>query len=206
MKRILIKPALLSLLIGLLFSMDLAAQQPAYLEFHALLRDIDDEIIANDSCMLKILLGNQETDQFVFLATIMTGTDNDGWMTVNFDKQTVAPGMKVILEFTPTARTKWLEKGDKFSINYSFVEGNGLNKTAVVRSDGSELETNNINGTTIFTDSVPFAYIQAGFLLTKELKPDLALALRKKIDAGYELPSRGVKSGFAVGGYNKQQP
>jgi len=191
-------------LLTLAGALQISAQSAVFVEFHAQLTDIEENPITEDSCELMITLVDQLSGETLYTATTHTATDAQGWIGLDLGKQLIRAGLKLQLVFKPTAATKWLEQGDKFSINYRFEKGNGLNGVAVVRSEGTELELITVNGASIFSDPYPFAYIKGGFLLSKAPVPEQVLALRQKIDAGYELPSRGVKGGFAVGGYNKQ--
>jgi len=204
MNRIVAKTILAGTALFMALSMNLSAQQQVFMEFHAQLKDIDENPIVNDSCQVRIMLHDLETGDLLFLTEAVTGTDSDGWLSIDFGKQAVGPDMKFELMFSPVENTTWLEAGEKFSIYYTFDKGSGMNGIQLSRSDGSELEMITVDGASLFTDTYPFAYIQSGFLFSKGPKPEQVLALRQKIDKSYELPSRGVKGGFAVGGYNKQ--
>jgi len=180
------------------------AQQDFYTEYQAQLTDIDESVITCDTCDLVVTLFDQQSGEAVYYMTMIAGTDVSGWLSLELGIQEIKPGMKLQLDFIASENTKWLDPDERFSISYSFKEGEGPTGISIVRSEGTMLEMTNIDGDALYSDPYSFAYIRGGFLFSKTQKPDLSLALRKKINSTYKLPSRSVKSGFAVGGYNKQ--
>ncbi|MFZ5941588.1 MAG: hypothetical protein ACOYXB_13530 [Bacteroidota bacterium] len=196
--------AALIFMLAPVMTINICAQNAVFTEFHAQLTDIDEMKIAGDTCDLTISLTDLQTGETLYTTSIKACTDESGWIAVNLGKQALKPGMKLQLDFLACDQSHWLGKGEKFSISYRFEKGSGMNGVGIVRSEGTELELTTIDGASVFNDPYPFAYIKGGFLISKGPKPEQILALRQKIDASYELPSRGVKGGFAVGGYNKQ--
>ena len=105
----------------------------------------------------------------------------------------------------PTANSRWETSGNNFSMSYSIhkiVRNDSILFEITRLVDSQKLPFLEDNGILLLYDEYPFSFLQGGFIISLNRRDD-SLASLKKILTG-EI-SRGVKGGFAVGGYRHKK-
>ena len=194
------------------------AQQSMDLSFQGMLADIEGNRISNEQfdLSLRVLSGSGD---LLWETVSKTSTDEEGWFgfPINdisrFLERDGKPGTAVIwLEFLPNDNTRWIRKNDNFKVSYTLSAKSQGETTELVitRMEGTDLMAHVEENLFAFRDPYPFSYLTGGFLvtappITKSSKEDLRNWLSPDEDLEESSASRGVKGGFAPGGYRKKK-
>jgi hypothetical protein len=215
---------IISLFLALLFGLTMNSaysQESIRLNFEGIMRDIEEMRISEDEFKLEVKVLSDPSGEILLENSYSIRTDNRGWFGFElgefdrfFNQDLEGTSTIVVnLGLFPTENSKWIEQGKDFPITYKIlraIENDSL-LFEIARIQGSrpeELLFSNIEEMLIFQDSYPFGYLQGGFMISVDLSSEKLAILRNIIDedsdaSGEATKSRGVKGGFAVGGYRK---
>ncbi len=224
MKRIIRKFSLLILAVSL-FTVSYS-QNPSTIILESQLTDIDGEIVQNAALKTSLTIINSAGEQ-CFEREEFTTTNNQGIFQLSL--QDFAPlfinnfeSGPVVIQLTIVSNDngKWLEE-DEFEVKYLLKSEifDGFMEYSITRMEGQKLNYEYQSDIWMFTDIYYFAYIKTMFLLSfndditdpeslllaaKSMfdKPE-AVEADEAIESPAPPPSRGIKGGYAVGGYNK---
>jgi hypothetical protein len=196
------------------------AQKAIDLNFQGMLADIQSNRITNEQFDLSIKLLS-ESGTVLWETRSVSKTDEEGWFGFPIsdvsrflmDQGQVKNSVIIRMEFLPNAMTKWMRKGDDFMVSYTLAPEieDGQLAFKMTRMEGSELTVHSEDHLYAFKDQYPFAFLTGGFLLTdkppvnKSSKEDLRHWLAPDEDAQEGTASRGVKGGFATGGFRQKR-
>ncbi|MCK4746974.1 MAG: hypothetical protein KAT15_08065 [Bacteroidales bacterium] len=206
-----------AVLFGLLVSG--TGQTSIDLNYQGMLADIQGNRITKEQFDLSIKVLSEPGTVLWETKSVME-TDEEGWFGFPIrdvsrfllDEGQIKETIVIRMEFLPNATTKWMRKGDDFMVSYtlkpSLIDDNI--QLTMTRMEGSELVIHSEDHLYAFKDLYPFAYLTGGFLLTdkppvnRSSKDDLRQWLSPDEEMKEGAASRGVKGGFASGGYRKK--
>ncbi|MBN1132763.1 MAG: hypothetical protein JXR52_05865 [Bacteroidales bacterium] len=189
----------------------LKAQKFLQLNYQGIL-SAGDERIAQNPFNLNVKVLNQSGDRVLWKETFSLTTDSQGWFgfEINdfdrfFNPESNVSLLSVKMELAPSVSSTWKEGlSVAYSITRLFENDSVFFK--ISRMDESELTFLEYQDALFYRDMYPFIYLQGGFMLSLDETPDQLNSLRMSIEgdsaaAGEKVKSRGLKGGFAVGGY-----
>lgn len=213
-----------TIIFTLLFSFaatSLFSQGSVRLNFEGIMKDIEENRIAEDEFKLLINVISNPSGEILLEKSHTLLTDKQGWFGFDigeFDRfftldQSGTSTIFINLELIPTRNSKWIEQGRSFPVSYKILKVAKSDSLLfeIARMEGSraeELRFLNQDDMLFFRDTYPFGYLQGGFMISLDLSSEKLAILRNIIDedsdtSGEATKSRGVKGGFAVGGYRK---
>ena len=197
------------------------SQGSVRLNFEGIMKDIEENRIAEDEFKLLINVISNPSGDILLEKSHTLLTDKQGWFGFDigeFDRffsmdQSGTSTIFINLELIPTRNSKWIEQGRNFPVSYKILKVTKSDSLLfeIARMEGSraeELRFSNLDDMLFFRDTYPFGYLQGGFMISLDLSSEKLAILRNIIDedsdaSGEATKSRGVKGGFAVGGYRK---
>jgi hypothetical protein len=198
----------------------LSAQPAIDLDFQGKLTDGSGEVISGDQFEFSVTLMSATPAKGELMKQQLTlQTDQDGWFgfmipgisTYMLKEGQIQEPLVISLEFFPNEETTWLKDGQDFVVSYTLtptVKDEAI-YLKMLRMEGSELTAHREDHLYVFKDEYPFAYLTGGFLLTDappladESKDDLREWMNPEPTDGTS--TRGVKGGFAKGGYGRKR-
>lgn len=212
MKTNLIRSSLIIIL--MLFTDLLNGQSPVTIVFKGALADDQELAIKNESCAITAEIRNSQ-EQLFYQTEGQVITDDRGvfiFPLTDLPALFSTPTGMVELTLQITSNSSWLAEG-KFSVKYH-IQRIAANNLQITRFEGQKLNKEIFNPLEIYSDVYPLAYLKGVFLLsfTEELKdPDKILGIYLEMDhpevenAPSPPADRGVKGGYAVGGYKTKK-
>jgi hypothetical protein len=212
------KNSILSSLIfaALIFSSGiLFAQNPTTIVCQGTLTDINGNSIASENCIVRFSIENTDDEQLFTMETTET-TNETGVFTLIvenlpevFSTNTEKELVNIELLIKSSEGSTWHED-DKFNVIYH-LEKKGANDFTLTRHEGQKLVLSVINPVWVFSDVYPIAYLSSKFLISfsKDMTdPESIIQISKKshleVEPAQAAPlKRGLKGGYAVGGYKK---
>jgi len=210
-----IKPLIITTLINLSLS-SLFSQESLQLNYQGIIRDK----IIEGSFRLNINILSETESITLWKNSLLIATDDKGWFGFEikdferfFDEHHVnSSTLTIQLALSPTEDTRWNDANNSFEISYTikrFVRSDSL-LFQITRMDDAELLFHQFEDVLFFSDPYPFSYLQGGFMLSLDTTHEKLVNLRANIkrdpdSSGEETKSRGIKGGFAVGGYSRDQ-
>lgn len=190
------------------------------LNFQGMLADIQSNRIANEQFDLSIKVLS-EAGASLWEVKSAAKTDEEGWFGFPIqgfsrfllDQGQIRETVVIRMEILPNEMTKFLRKGDDFMVSYTVKPsqvGGELN-FSITRMEGTDLAVHSEEHLYAFKDQYPFAFLTGGFLLTdkppvnKGSEADLKQWVSPDEESVEGTASRGVKGGFATGGYRKKK-
>ena len=204
-------------LIMVLSVIPVISQGSLQLNFQGMMKDINENIIREDEFDLSVKVLEEPSGKTLWESKYSMKTDNNGWFGFEIDefesffKGEQKEELTVHFGLFPTERSRWIEKDSDFMVTYTIkkVIRNDSLLFTITRLEGTELLFSQFEDVLFFNDSFPFAYLLGGFMLSVNTTDANLSNLRSVISgddpAPEEVRSRGMKGGFAVGGYRKNQ-
>lgn len=226
MKKIII---LLNITVAsLLLCVTVSGQSPSTILFSGDISDIENNPIAEKEFTTNIIFSSSETEIVSFKEETSSNINGEFLLVLNdlpelFTKE--MENQKIDILITLVSDEDWLDE-EEFSVKYSFEkqmiedpEANNDSKKVLFeinRFEGQKLSSLNTNTLFKFTDAYPFAYLKSEFFVSFSediTDPDSIIIpllkeehqQQKAKDISTPAKSRGLKSGYAVGGYNKKK-
>lgn len=164
----------------------------------------------NDEINVALTLQDLELENTLWESKFLTSTDNQGFFGFEIeDINKYFAGSEngtIILEIGlfPTINSKWETPGNNLSVSYSInkiIRNDSLLFEITRLADSQKLPFSEDNGILLIYDAYPFLFLQGGFIISLDRTEECLTSLRKILTG--EL-SRGMKGGFAVGGYRNK--
>lgn len=195
----------------------LTAQGTLQLNFQGMLMKLEqgreDQIFSSDELELVVLLKEEPSGQTIKETKYSITTDKEGWFGFEipdfqniFGNRTGTSEVTIQMELFPTAISRWASQGNDFMVTYTVkkVPRNDSLLFEITRIDRSILDFSQLDDVLLFTDNYPFLYLKGGFMLSVNYTEENLVGLRYAISGAEVTKSRGIKGGFAVGGYQKK--
>ncbi len=201
------------------------SQNPSTILLQSQLTNIDGEIVKNTELTTSIIIINAAGKQ-CYKSKETLFTDGEGIFQLSiqdfnplFIKKSESDPVVIQLTIVSDDENKWLEE-DEFEVKYLLKSEiyDGFMEYSITRMEGQKLNYEYQSDIWMFTDVYPFAYIRSMFLLSfndditdpeslllaaKSLFDKQGVAEDMEIESAPPPSSRGIKGGYAVGGYNK---
>ena len=194
----------------------LIAQTPVTIIFNGSLTDIEGEAVAGEKCFVNITYTGESGDKLHNETTSVVTDDRGSFSLVQnelpllFKETSSGNTVSIQVEISAAENAEWLND-ETFSIKYH------LSRTApeayeMTRYEGQKLNYTYQGPVWVFSDVYPFGYLKSTFMisLSDEYKdPDKLRIICNKMqgaseDVAPDAPAkRGLKGGYAVGGYQK---
>ena len=211
-------PGRLSMILLLFMTHVLDAQDPVVIVFSGTLASVN-TVISNRKCDIEFFMQDGAGEPLL-LRKVKVNTDSSGRfaffikdMPVVFKNGVRSPSVKMTLHIQPVEKlAEFKEEG--LYVEYTMFK-NGMTGYEMKRWDDQELKTFNQQHLWTFSDEYPFALLTGNFyisfsghltdvdqiyrngrLLQQQSSPGVGAA---------PVPQRGIKGGYAVGGYKKKK-
>jgi len=223
MKQIIRKLLLLVITVSIFTVVN--SQNPSTIVLQSQLTDIEGEVVQNAALTTSIIILNSAGQQ-CFESEETLSTDGNGVFQISiqdfkplFIKKSDSDPVVIQLTIKSDDEAGWLEE-DEFIVKYLLKSESfdGFIEYSITRMEGQKLNFEYQSDIWMFTDIYPFAYMRSIFFFSFNediTDPEsLLLAAKSMFDtkeaaeeSEMESPpppsSRGIKGGYAVGGYNK---
>lgn len=197
----------------------LFAQETLSLNYEGVLKDIEENTIQEDEFELIVNVLSVPDGKTLWEKTYQAKSDMEGWFGFEieefnslFGTDNGSASVEVHLGFFPMPDSRWIDQGSDFLVSYTIKRHQTEDSLVfeINRMEGSVLSFSQYNDVLFFQDTYPFAYLQGGFMIAMDNTEANLSSLRDIISGVAEgkeksARSRGLKGGFAVGGYRKNQ-
>jgi len=198
----------------------LFSQSPVTIVFGGQLSDMDEVILANKEGMMEFSIINGEEKQIGEYSSTFT-TNELGKFMVSFNELgTIFNEMKTaeianfLITLKPAEGEDWLPD-EKFTVKYH-LQKIAPDDYKMTRYEGQVLNYSYRMPVWLFTDLYPLAYLKSTFMIS--FSEDISdakeiIGICEEMSEGHDMkksedevaPNRGVKGGFAVGGYKAKK-
>ena len=169
--------------------------------------------INNDIFKLTANVLSDPAGAILWEKTFQIKTDDDGWFGFDLEEfddlfendKSELVDISVNLVFTPLTEGNWRPQGNDFPVSYTItriIRNDSILFTMTRVPDKIKLTIMQQDYTLFYYDTYPFSWLQGGFILSPASIPANVETLQSFIVRG---ASRGIKGGFAVGGYSKKR-
>lgn len=210
-----VKKGLMFLVSLLMVSGSLFSQTPETMIINGILSDMDSDPISRQNCdvLLSFVSSNEkllysverkistnEKGEF----TLILGEIPDMFSSTD-DKELV----DMIMEMKGESGSTWLPEG-KFSVKYH-IEKTSTMEFKITRFEGQQMNQSSSSPVWMFHDLYPLAYLKNTFMISfsEELSdPEAIIQICRDMsppEADSPAKERGIKGGYAVGGYKTKK-
>lgn len=198
----------------IVFSGSVQGQSPVTIVFRGTLADVEKLAISNETCEIKAEILNSR-ENLLYQTEGQFVTDDSGKFI--FPLRDLPPILSstsslVDISFQITSEAAWLP-GGKFLVKYHLQQISN-EELQLTRFEGQKLESLKAGPLYVYSDKYPLAYLKGVFLLsfTEDLQePERMVQLYlemtgPKVEGAPAPPAdRGIKGGYAVGGYKTKK-
>jgi len=198
-------------------SFNLSAQSPETIIITGTLADINEDRIAGEQCDVKLTMISQNDTVAAFNTEV--STDENGRFTYYvsdlpelFGEAGRSDSVRIVLTIIPSTENDWMEE-TAYPVSYTLLK-KGPHQFVMKRFEGQVLEHAYSEPVGTFSDSYPFGYLATSFIIsfsTDMKDPEVIIEaarqmMPEEMEEAAPPPSdkRGIKGGYAVGGYHKK--
>ncbi|MEX0988561.1 MAG: hypothetical protein WD052_13870 [Bacteroidales bacterium] len=201
------------------------AQSPVTILFNGVLTDIEDTSISNDTVNIDFtIISSDEEPLFNKKITVPTTAAGEFMADFTnlpelFNSSANRQLVDIVVVMNSVNGASWMDQKD-FMVKYHF-EKLGNEEYSITRFEGQTMEHYDMHPLWDFNDVYPFGYLNSRFMIsfsTELSDPNSIIAILDDIPVPEEVyeeaapapmaapppPQRGVKGGYAVGGYKKK--
>ena len=200
------------ILLGMTLGFSLWAQTPFTIVYEGTLADTSSPV-ANETIKATIVISNDEGEK-VFSKDAIVKTSDAGvfqFTLINlpyiFDSQRTTETAELTVIIKPDEESSWIDEDD-LKVKFHLEKDFSINHKdyILIRFEGQKLNYSYENNVWNYQDLYPFGYLSSRFMIS--YNPELTDANKviklcdKLSESTAKAAPRGIKGGFAIGGYN----
>ncbi len=211
------KRILISALIAGVFSCHLLSQSPETVVISGVLTDINEQSISGKMITTQLEMITSGDTLFHFETGLQTGEEGDFTFFVKelpriFKEDEAGGSADLVLTIIPAEEDEWMPE-ESFQVSYS-LERSSPGTYMMTRFEGQKMNALQSDPVWSFSDIYPFGYLETMFIISfsenltdpGELIEIARQMMPEAVEEAAPAPAekRGIKGGYAVGGYHKK--
>lgn len=212
-----LKTTLTTVLLAGVFSCHLLAQNPETIVVSGILKDIEEQPVSQEKITTRLEMITSGDTLFHFDTGLQTEKNGNFTFFVRelpaiFREDEAEGSANLVLTLIPADESDWM-KEEKFQVSFT-LEKSSPESYTMTRFEGQEMNQHHSDPVWSFSDIYPFGYLETMFIISfSDSLTDPAEMIsiaRQMMPEVHEEASpapaqkRGIKGGYAVGGYQKK--